>query len=37
MEKGNGKVLGSLQKLGKDLMTPIVCLLDAALFKAWST
>ncbi|MGL4849846.1 MAG: N-acetylglucosamine-specific PTS transporter subunit IIBC [Clostridium sp.] len=31
MAKGNSKVLGSLQKLGKALMTPVACLPAAAL------
>ncbi|MCR6516442.1 MAG: N-acetylglucosamine-specific PTS transporter subunit IIBC [Clostridium sp.] len=31
MAKGNGKILGALQKLGKSLMTPIACLPAAAL------
>ena len=31
MARGNSKVLGSLQKLGKALMTPVACLPAAAL------
>lgn len=31
MAKGNGKILGPLQKLGKALMTPVACLPAAAL------
>lgn len=31
MSKGNNKVLGALQKLGKALMTPVACLPAAAL------
>ena len=31
MAKGNGKILGPFQKLGKALMTPVACLPAAAL------